>query len=93
MQIARIEGKAVSTVKHASYAGWRLLIAQPVNLAGRPDGNPLLVIDSMGANAGDLVMLTTDGKGARELVGTELTPARITVLGIIDDAERTLVEV
>jgi ethanolamine utilization protein EutN len=90
MQVGRVEGKAVSTVKHPSLKGFRLLIVQPLDLAGRPDGHPLLAIDTMGANTGDLVMLTTDGKGARQLVGAADSPARITVLGIIDEGVESI---
>ncbi len=85
MQLARIEGKAVSTIKHPSLKGWRLLIAQPLDLNRKPDSYPMLVIDSLGANAGDLVMLSTDGKGARKLVGDPASPARYTVIGIVDE--------
>lgn len=90
MQVGRVEGKAVSTVKHPSFKGFRLLIVQPLDFSGKPDGYPLLAIDTMGADTGDLVILTTDGKGARELVGAADSPARITVLGIIDQGVSAL---
>ncbi len=84
MQLARIVGHAVSTVKHPSLKGWRLLVAQPVHREEKPDGEPLLVIDHLGAGRGDLVMISNDGQGARELIGVRNSPARWFVMGLCD---------
>jgi ethanolamine utilization protein EutN len=84
MQIGVIVGQAVSTVKHPSLTGWRLLLVQPLTSDGKEDGEPLLAIDSLGARADDRVILSNDGAGARELVGVRNTPARWLVLGICD---------
>lgn len=85
MQLAYVMGMATSTVKHASLVGQRLLVVQPLQKDGRsPDGDPLLAVDGVGAGAGEQVMITSDGKGARELLGVEATPVRWTVIGIRD---------
>ena len=52
MQTAIIVGHATATVKHASMAGWKLLIAQPLGVEDNPDGEPQLVIDTFGAGVG-----------------------------------------
>lgn len=85
MQIARVLGAATSTVKHASLRGSKLLLVQPLtsDRSGH-DGDPLLVIDASGAGRGDVVLITSDGRYTRELLGAEATPARWTVLGIED---------
>jgi ethanolamine utilization protein EutN len=82
--IGIVEGNATSHVKHPSMNGWRLLIAQPLDMRGRPDGEPILAIDSLGAGRGDKVVLSNDGRGARELVGDENSPVRWTIIGIVD---------
>lgn len=84
MQLGRVLGQAVSTVKHPSLRGWRLLLVQILTTDGRPDGEPLLVIDRLGAGKGNLVILSNDGAGAREMVGVRNTPARWMVLGMCD---------
>jgi ethanolamine utilization protein EutN len=84
MQIAKVIGRATSTVKHPTMNGWRLLIAQPLLRSGQADGAPQLVLDHLGAGRGDMVILSSDGKSARELVGTDKTPVRWTVMGIVD---------
>jgi len=85
MQRARVAGHAVSTVKHASLQGWRLLVVQPLAADGKsPDGEPLLAIDHLGAGRGAEVLISNDGLGARELVRDQTSPARWFVLGICD---------
>jgi len=48
------------------------------------EGDPVLVIDTLGAGVGDMVMITSDGIGARQLVRDEQSPVRWSVLGVID---------
>ncbi len=85
MQAARVIGRANATVKHPSLCGWKLLVVQPLLADGRsPDGHPLLVVDALGAGPGELVMVTSDGRGAREMLQSDKTPVRWTTLGIID---------
>jgi ethanolamine utilization protein EutN len=84
MNLARIMGHAVATVKHPSLTGWRLLLAQILTPAGQADGEPVLVIDSLGAAVGSLVVLSSDGAMAREMVKAKNSPARWLVLGICD---------
>jgi len=84
MLLAVVEGSAVTTIKHPSMKGWKVLVVQPLDLAGAADGDPLLAIDSLGAGHGDKILISNDGKGARELVGSENSPVRWTVIGIVD---------
>ena len=85
MLLARVVGTATATVRHRSLAGWKLLVVQPLAADERsPDGDPLLAIDAQGAGRGDVVMISSDGRGTREMVGDETTPIRWSVLGIRD---------
>ena len=84
MQLGRVVGHAVATVKHPSLRGWRLLLVQLLTSEGKADGEPLLAIDNLGAQTADLVILSNDGAGARELVKAKDSPARWMVLGIRD---------
>ena len=81
MQLGRVVGHAVSTVKHASFQGWRLLVVQVLTPDGKPDGEPLLAIDSLGAGAGEIVIVCNDGSEARRMVGIRNSPARWFVMG------------
>jgi ethanolamine utilization protein EutN len=83
--IARIDGTLTSTVKHASLSGARLLIGQRIGAAGQDVGEPQVLVDPIGARFGSLVLVTTDGDHARALLGDKRTPARLVVLGIVDE--------
>jgi ethanolamine utilization protein EutN len=67
-------------VKHRSMEGWRLLIAVPES----PDLAPQIVLDSLGAGIGQRVLISSDGSEARKMVNDQRSPARWTVMGIID---------
>jgi len=84
MQTARVLGNARATVKHESLVGRRLVVAQPLALAGEPDGPPLLILDNLGCRRGDLVIITSDGSAVTELTGSDVCPARWSVCGLVD---------
>jgi ethanolamine utilization protein EutN len=85
MQLATVIGTATATVKHASMQGTKLLVVQPRRSDGRTaDGDPVLAVDAVGAGSGETVMITSDGRFAREYLNTEATPVRWTVIGIED---------
>lgn len=84
MQLGLVVGHAVTTVKHASMQGWRLLVVQMVSRDGKPDGEPVLVIDSLGAGIGTRVLASNEGGGARQLMNSKTSPVRWFVMGIVD---------
>lgn len=84
MQIAEVVGQAVATVKHPSMTGWKLLVAQPLTADGKPDGEPQLAVDSLGAGFGHRVLICNDGAGTRQLLGHKNSPVRWFVMGICD---------
>lgn len=85
MRMALVVGTATATKKHASLRGQKLLVVQPsMTDSHLPDGDPLVVVDCVGAGIGENVMITSDGRGAREFLGDETTPTRWTIVGICD---------
>jgi microcompartment protein CcmK/EutM len=84
MQIGRVVGHGVSTVKHPSMNGWRLLLVQLLGTDGAADGEPILAVDNLGAGTNNLVIVTNDGAGAREMIGSKTSPVRWMVLGMKD---------
>ena len=85
MQLATVIGHATSTIKHASMQGLRLVIVQALGVTRQPEADPMLVVDKLSSSPGDTVLINSDGKGARELVGNEKTPVRWYVVGIVDE--------
>ena len=87
MLLARVEGNVVATRKHPSFEGWRLVICQPINGAGDPEGSPQVAIDPHGAGMHQRVVISSDGSAARQAVGDPRSPARWMVVGIVDERE------
>lgn len=88
MLLARVEGNVVATRKHRSFEGWRLVICQPINGAGEPEGPPQVAIDAYGAGLHQQVVICSDGSAARAAVKDPKSPARWMVIGIVDENER-----
>jgi ethanolamine utilization protein EutN len=84
MQLGQVVGRATATIKHPTLAGWRLLLVQPLDARGEPDGEPQLAIDDLGGRQLDTVLLTSDGAAVRQMVGSNNTPIRWAVIGIAD---------
>jgi len=85
MLIGRVIGNATATVKHPSMTGWKLLVVQPLSADGRtPDGDPILAVDPLGAGHGQNVIVSSDGRGTRQLLQSNTTPVRWSVIGIPD---------
>ena len=62
-----------------------MLIVVPLMADGEEvDGVPMIVIDGVGAGIGEQVMITSDGRGAREMLNTDATPVRWSIIGIED---------
>ncbi len=84
MQRAEVIGITHATLKHESINASKMLIVQPLAVDDKNDGYPLLVIDTVGAGSGDIVLITSDGRFARSHLGTDVTPVRWTTIGIED---------
>jgi ethanolamine utilization protein EutN len=89
MRLAIIRGYVVSTIKHASFEGCRLLIAQPVDEKDAPDGAPQVVIDPLGTALHQKVIISSDGSWLREYLKDPKSPGRWWVQAIVDP-ERSL---
>ena len=88
MQLGTVIGHATSTIKHPSLDGWRMVVVQPLNVNREPEADPVIAVDKLGSAPGTLVILNSDGKAARELVGDEKSPVRWFVIGIVDEVQQ-----
>ena len=85
MQLGRVIGHATATIKHPSLVGWRMVIVQMLNTLRQPEGDAVVAVDKLGSGPGSVVILNSDGKAARELIGDEKSPVRWFVIGIADE--------
>lgn len=83
MQLARVIGTVVATVKNDGLEGRKLLVVQSLNKDLVPAGNPMVAVDSVGAGVGELVFWCR-GKEASFPFKREDTPTDCTIIGIVD---------
>jgi len=83
MQLARVIGTVVATMKNDSLDGRKLLIVQSLNKNLGPQGKPLVAVDAVGAGIGELVFWCR-GKEASFPFKREDTPTDCTIVGIVD---------
>ncbi len=89
MQLARVIGTVVATVKNDSLEGRTLLIVQSLDATLKPQGTPLVAVDSVGAGVGELVFWCR-GKEASFPFKREDTPTDCTIVGIVDSNAHVL---
>jgi ethanolamine utilization protein EutN len=85
MRWGRVIGRTTATVKHASLEAQRLILVQPLDARSTAEGDPMVVIDAVGSRLDDRVLLTSDARSVRRMLGSENAPARWAIIGIIND--------
>ena len=83
MQLARVIGEVVSTMKDANLAGLKMLVLQPLAVSGEATGRTLVALDSVGAGVGENVFFVRGREAAFPFYPAE-PPADATVVGIVD---------
>jgi microcompartment protein CcmK/EutM len=83
MQVARVIGQVVSSVKEPKLSGITLLLLQPISTDGRAADRALVALDSVGAGVGEHVMFVRGTEAAYPFHPAE-PPTDATVIGIVD---------
>jgi ethanolamine utilization protein EutN len=83
--IGRVVGNLVATQKHDRLEGAKLLLVQPLDLAGGNQGETVLAIDSVDAGVGDRVLLVQEGKAAMHALGRGQSAVDAAVVGVVDE--------
>jgi ethanolamine utilization protein EutN len=80
MQLCRVTGNTVATVKAPGLADYKLLNVKA------DKGAEFVAVDAVGAGIGDLVLVAT-GSAVRELAGLRGVAADAAVVAIVDDRQ------
>ena len=83
MQLARVLGEVVSTMKDPNLTGLKMLVLQPLAASGEATGRALVALDSVGAGVGENVFFVRGREAAFPFYPAE-PPADATVIGIVD---------
>ncbi len=82
MQLARVIGEVVSSMKDVNLVG-TLLVLQPLAASGAPVGRTLVALDSVGAGVGEHVFFVRGREAAYPFYPAE-PPVDAAVIGIVD---------
>ena len=83
MQLARVIGDVVSSIKAAELVGHKLLLLQPVSPDRTPAGRTLVAVDAVGAGVGEHVFFVRGKEASFPFLPAE-TPVDACVVGIVD---------
>ena len=83
MQLARVVGDVVTTVKDPGLIGISLLLIQPIASSGEPAGRMLVAADSIGAGVGEIVFFVRGKEASFPFYPPEI-PADAGIVGIVD---------
>jgi microcompartment protein CcmK/EutM len=85
MTLGKVTGTVVSTMKIPDLRGQKLLLVQPLDAYGRPNGRTLIACDTVQAGVGDMVMLIDEGNSSRQILGAPKAAVRTTIFAIVDE--------
>jgi ethanolamine utilization protein EutN len=83
VQLARVVGEVVATIKDPNLSGIKMLVVQPIAASGEDTGRALVALDSIGAGVGEHVFFVRGREAAFPFYPAE-PPADATVIGIVD---------
>ena len=84
VKLARVVGTVISTINAPAFDGRTLLVCDLLDPSGKPAGGYLIAVDSVGAGAGETVLLLDEGTSARQVLAAPGAPIRTVVVGIVD---------
>jgi ethanolamine utilization protein EutN len=85
VKIGRVVGTVVSTINAPAFDGRTLLICDLLDPSGRPAGGYIIAVDTVGAGAGQTVLILDEGTSARQVLDAPGAPIRTLVVGIVDE--------
>jgi len=84
VQIARVIGDVVATMKDPQLAGHKLLVIEPLTADRAPAGRALVAADAVGAGVGEHVFFVRGREASYPFLPAE-TPVDACVVGIVDE--------
>ncbi len=84
MQLGKVIGTIVSTVKHDAYRGRKMLMVEFMKPDGTMTGKQAMAVDCVRAGVGDTVLVLKEGNSARLVLGKEAGPVLDLIVGVVD---------
>ena len=84
MILGRVCGSIHSTINHQFCDGKRLLVVDRLKKDGTPSEKYIIAVDTVGAGAGEIVLVLDEGSSARQIINDSSAPLRTVIIGIVD---------
>jgi microcompartment protein CcmK/EutM len=86
--LARVTGTLTASDKDPELAATKLLVVQPLDADGEPEGEEVIAVDRVDAGIGDRVLVSREGNAARQVTGRDRIPLQNLVIGVVDRIDR-----
>ena len=86
MQLARVIGNVVATIKNSALEGRKLMVIQPLAASAgelKATGKSLVAVDSVGSGVGEMVFWCRGKEASFPFEGSQV-PTDCTIIGIVD---------
>jgi microcompartment protein CcmK/EutM len=83
VQLARVVGEVVATMKDAAMTGHTLLVVQPITPERRPAGRAVVAADATGAGVGEYVFFVRGKEASLPFLPAQ-PPLDACIVGIVD---------
>lgn len=85
MILGTVLGSLWASQQDPGFDGQALKLVVPQDArTGQVEGTTLLAVDTVGARAGDTVLVVYEGSSSRLCLGSDSTPAEAVIVGIVD---------
>jgi ethanolamine utilization protein EutN len=85
MQLGRVRGSAICTIKYNGLEGCKLLVVEPLNRRLEATGALQIAVDVVQAGPGDLCVLARSREAALALPDIKFVPVDLSIVGIVDE--------
>ncbi len=87
MQLGRVLGRAVCTIKYPGLEGVHLLLVQPLDKYLRPVDSVQVAADVVEAGPGDLCVMVVAREAALAMREETFVPVDLALVGVVDELE------
>lgn len=84
MILGKVVGTVVTTVSHPHYKNRKLLVVQPLVIAGDKADEDFIAVDNAQAGIGDTVLVNREGSGARQVLKNPEACIISVIVGVVD---------
>lgn len=88
MQLAKVNGNVVSSIKNEHLTGHKLLLVRAIDTKGTYiSEKDIIAIDQVDAGIGDIVLITQEGDAVQQILGHKKAPVNTIIVAVVDDLE------